>query len=198
MILTVQKSDKEILKSLEGESAVFIIACAGCAVKSNTADKQSIEYISKLLSDNNIKISEIEILGSVCAKQKTQEILSKNTNFQKAKTILFLSCGTGIQAVGSFSDKRLIAVLNSQAITVVESSYSKFCSVCGDCILSYTQGICPKTRCPKSLVNGPCGGFVNGKCEIDSSKDCAWVLIYEKLKKNNGLDKFINSFIEPK
>ncbi|MDR0822197.1 MAG: methylenetetrahydrofolate reductase C-terminal domain-containing protein [Endomicrobium sp.] len=198
MILTIKKSDEEILESLKGESAVFIIACAGCAVKSHTADKQAVETISKLLSDNNIKVLGIEILGAVCNTQKAQETLSKNINFQKAKTILFLSCGTGVQAVGSFSDKRLIAVLNSAAIAAVEPSYSKFCSVCGDCILSYTQGICPKTRCPKSLVNGPCGGFVNGKCEIDPAKDCVWVLIYEKLKQNNALDKFLNRFIEPR
>jgi hypothetical protein len=44
------------------------------------------------------------------------------------------------------------------------------------------------TICAKSLVNGPCGGSKNGKCEAGQEKDCAWVLIYNRLKKQNRLD----------
>ena len=44
------------------------------------------------------------------------------------------------------------------------------------------------TICAKSLVNGPCGGSKNGKCEASQEKDCAWVLIYNRLKKQNRLD----------
>ncbi len=46
------------------------------------------------------------------------------------------------------------------------------------------------TICAKSLVNGPCGGSKNGKCEAGQEKDCAWVLIYNRLKKQNRLDNF--------
>ncbi|MCK4721978.1 MAG: methylenetetrahydrofolate reductase C-terminal domain-containing protein, partial [Dehalococcoidia bacterium] len=57
------------------------------------------------------------------------------------------------------------------------------CAACGDCILEFTGGICPIARCPKSLLNGPCGGSANGKCEVDPEKDCAWDLIIKRLEK---------------
>jgi hypothetical protein len=56
----------------------------------------------------------------------------------------------------------------------------------------------PKTECAKGFVNGPCGGEINGKCETDKTRDCTWVLIYEGLKKNGKLEKFLNQYIEPK
>jgi hypothetical protein len=63
------------------------------------------------------------------------------------------------------------------------------CLACGDCILHLTGGICPITRCPKSLLNGPCGGVYEGKCEVDRTNDCVWILIYRRLKELGQLDK---------
>jgi len=63
------------------------------------------------------------------------------------------------------------------------------CSMCGQCILSYTGFTCPM-RCPKTLRNGPCGGYdKNGKCEVDPSQNCVWVLIYNRSKMLHRLDK---------
>jgi hypothetical protein len=68
--------------------------------------------------------------------------------------------------------------------------YEEKCRACGDCVLEYTEGICPVTRCSKGLLNGPCGGYSkDGKCEVDPERDCAWVLIYKRLKERGHLDK---------
>jgi hypothetical protein len=41
-------------------------------------------------------------------------------------------------------------------------------------------------------LNGPCGGQVDGMCEVGEYKnDCAWVLIYEKLKEQDRMDLFM-------
>ncbi len=56
-------------------------------------------------------------------------------------------------------------------------------------MLDKTGGICPVSRCSKSLFNGPCGGSKNGKCEIDSQVDCGWQLIYDRLKELGQLEK---------
>jgi len=61
------------------------------------------------------------------------------------------------------------------------------CAACGDCLLALTAGICPIARCAKGLLNGPCGGSQNGKCEVDPEKDCAWALIIERLEKAGRL-----------
>ena len=67
--------------------------------------------------------------------------------------------------------------------------FTEVCGGCGNCVLHLTGGICPIVRCSKSLLNGPCGGTNNGKCEISSEVDCAWYLIVERMKKLGTLEK---------
>ena len=63
------------------------------------------------------------------------------------------------------------------------------CIGCGECVLDLTGAICPKTRCSKGLMNGPCGGSEGGKCEVDpDTLECGWNLIYERLKLLGKLD----------
>jgi len=69
--------------------------------------------------------------------------------------------------------------------------FIEMCRACGDCLLFETGGVCPVTRCAKSLLNGPCGGQAKGKCEVGGwTRDCAWVLIYNRLKEKGHLDFF--------
>jgi hypothetical protein len=75
------------------------------------------------------------------------------------------------------------------AVMDAQGNFYEKCSMCAECVLDETGGICPVTLCPKSLLNGPCGGMDKGKCEVDNERDCAWVLIYRELEKNNSLDK---------
>lgn len=53
------------------------------------------------------------------------------------------------------------------------------CQTCGQCILTHTKLICPM-NCPKGLRNGPCGGTLNGKCEVIPELDCVWTNIEKK------------------
>ncbi|MDR1721130.1 MAG: methylenetetrahydrofolate reductase C-terminal domain-containing protein [Endomicrobium sp.] len=52
--------------------------------------------------------------------------------------------------------------------------------------------------CAKGFVNGPCGGFFDGKCEINKTKNCVWILVYERLKNSGKLEEFIDKYVEPK
>ncbi|MEM1057681.1 MAG: methylenetetrahydrofolate reductase C-terminal domain-containing protein [Verrucomicrobiota bacterium] len=60
------------------------------------------------------------------------------------------------------------------------------CQTCGQCILSHTKLICPM-NCPKGLRNGPCGGTLDGKCEVLPELDCVWTNI--EAKKGAGKPK---------
>lgn len=53
------------------------------------------------------------------------------------------------------------------------------CQTCGQCILTHTKLICPM-NCPKGLRNGPCGGTLDGKCEVIPEIDCVWTRIEKK------------------
>ena len=50
-------------------------------------------------------------------------------------------------------------------------------------------GICPVTRCAKRMLNGPCGGSREDRCEVDPQRQCAWQLIYQRLKAIGQLDR---------
>lgn len=60
------------------------------------------------------------------------------------------------------------------------------CSMCGQCILSYTGFVCPM-RCPKQLRNGPCGGTTGDRCEVGDGRVCVWHLIYRRNRRLNRL-----------
>jgi hypothetical protein len=197
MILTSKKPQAEILESLNGAGIIFIIGCAGCASRSKTGDEKAALEIKDFLLSNGKKVSGHIILPSACNLQNVEKFLGQNENFKTADTALILACGTGAQAVGEIFDKNIVPALNSDFISTTGGAHKNFCSACGNCVLAFTQGICPKTRCPKKLLNGPCGGFVCGNCEVDKDRKCAWVLIYEKLKKKGKLDDFVKSYISP-
>jgi len=114
---------------------------------------------------------------------------------EKAKdydAVLSMACGAGVQFVAEMLESMpVIPALNTRFIGVAaeEGIFAEKCRACGNCLLADYGGICPITMCAKSLVNGPCGGYKDGKCETSSERDCAWIMIYERLVKQNRLDK---------
>ena len=95
------------------------------------------------------------------------------------------SCGVGVQTISQMlEDKPVYACCDTielpgfQGVTPLEVD----CGQCGQCFLNLTGGICPITACSKSLVNGPCGGTKNGKCEVNPEMDCGWERIIQRLK----------------
>jgi hypothetical protein len=42
------------------------------------------------------------------------------------------------------------------------------------------------------MLNGPCGGSVDGKCEVgDYTQPCGWIEIYKALRSIDRLDLFL-------
>lgn len=57
------------------------------------------------------------------------------------------------------------------------------CKMCGDCALYSCGFLCYQSGCPKKMVNGPCGGSINGYCEVFPDKKlCFWVRVYKQMK----------------
>jgi Methylene-tetrahydrofolate reductase C terminal len=75
-------------------------------------------------------------------------------------------------------------------VTEERGVYSERCQGCGRCILAETGGVCPIARCSKRMLNGPCGGSAQGKCEVSPEMPCGWQLIYDRLKTLGQLDRF--------
>lgn len=72
----------------------------------------------------------------------------------------------------------------------LEKTFKRFvynCQMCGDCTLFYSAFLCPQWHCPKRLVNGPCGGSNQGKCEVHPERLCFWIRVYDRLDKTTTL-----------
>ena len=120
---------------------------------------------------------------------------SANGNVEWADAVLSLACGAGVQFTSEkWPHKVILPGLNTAFVGVVEAAgeFTERCLMCGDCILHFTGGVCPITRCSKSLLNGPCGGSENGVCEIDSEVSCGWQLIYDRLRTQGRLESLVN------
>jgi hypothetical protein len=111
-----------------------------------------------------------------------------------------MSCGAGTQsAVEIFPEKPVFPANDSLFLGNMTrfQMFDERCSLCGESVLDMTGGICPVTACPKGLLNGPCGGTDNGKCEVSPDIDCAWVRIYDRMKKTDQLEDF-KEVLKPK
>ncbi len=65
------------------------------------------------------------------------------------------------------------------------------CKDCGDCSLPDIAFLCPESQCAKNQRNGPCGGTLDGHCEVNGYGDCIWLRAYERLKSDGINDEVI-------
>ena len=193
MIITKQKEIKDILKYLVGQNKIFIIGCGECSTTCKTGGEEDIKKISELLTKEGKTITGYCIPKAPCVAAQVKLEMAKNKKLIEASdAILVLACGLGIQSVKENLRQAKQVHVGCDTLfmgaMVQNNVFLEKCSACGDCVLELTGMICPVTRCPKSLLNGPCGGQNKGKCEVDKNRDCTWILIYNELKKQNRLD----------
>jgi len=192
MIITKQKILSDILKYLENENKIFLIGCGECSATCKTGGEEDVKKIKELLEKEGKTVTGYCVPEAPCIAAKVKLELAKNRKpIESSDAILVLACGLGIQSVKENLrvDKKVHVGCDTLFMGAIDSNglFLEKCSACGDCVLELTGLICPITRCPKSLLKGPCGGQDKGKCEVDKTKDCAWILIYNELKKQNKL-----------
>jgi ferredoxin len=203
MIITQQKPFDEIKSNLKPGEKIFIIGCGECSTTCKTGGEAEVVEMKSKLEAEGFSVVGYTVPQAPCVAASIKIELAKYRNkISEADSLLILACGLGVQSVveNLREEKDFHVGCDTLFMGVVDSKGSEFfeyCSACGECILESTGGICPLTRCSKGLLNGPCGGMDNGKCELDKERDCAWVLIYEKLKQKNKLH-LIEKIFPPK
>jgi len=194
MIVTQRKPSEEILNILKDQNKVFLIGCGECSTTCHTGGEKEVLEMKQFLEAQGKKVTGWVIPNAPCIAAQTKTAFAQNMPALKdTQAILVMSCGLGVQSVKENDRLKLevFPALNSMFGTLMDSkgSFYEVCSNCGDCVLDKTGCICPITRCSKGLLNGPCGGVIKGKCEVDRDRDCAWVLIYKELERKGQLDK---------
>ncbi len=192
MIITELKPLAEIINSLKGHTKVFLVGCGECATTCKTGGKEEIEKVGQQLRDAGFLITGSCIPGAPCIAAQIKVELAKNMRaFREAEALVVCACGLGVQSVKDNDRfaKKVLPGCNTLfgAVCDAQGAFIEKCSMCGECVLGMTAGICPITLCPKGLLNGPCGGMDKGKCEVNKDEECAWVLIYREQEKRGTI-----------
>jgi len=205
MHATIQKSLDEILGCLDGEEKVFVVGCSNCAAKCKSGGETETKAMKERLEAKGISVTGWAVPangGSLCKLSAAKELLNVDhkEEVESADSFLVLACGQGIHTVIDATDGGNVhpgcdTIFGGE--TVSDNFITEYCSLCGECIVEHTGGLCPVTLCAKGLLNGPCGGASEGKCEIFKERDCGWHLIYERLKLLGKVD-LIRQYREPK
>jgi hypothetical protein len=192
MIITKKKEINTILESLKGKKTVYLFGCNSCAEQCATGGEKEIKEMTAILEENGIKVVGASLPEETCYRQIILKDYRLKPELKEAEAVLVLACGAGVRAVADAAEETqpVLPALDSLFLASVErvGRFFEGCSLCGECVLDSTGGICPHTECPKGLLNGPCGGVAHGMCEVNTECECAWVRIYTRLEKQGRLD----------
>ena len=202
MIMGERKPLSEIREMLEGYRKVLVLGCRTCVAVCMAGGDKEVELLGSLLRIASKKEgAELEIVEDAVERQCDVEYIEPlKEKVEECDVVLSMACGCGVQfMVELYPDKPVLPAINTNFIGVTESVgvWTERCAQCGNCVLHLTGGICPIARCSKTLLNGPCGGSQEGKCEIAPDVDCGWQLIYDRMAKLGQLDK-LAEVIPPK
>lgn len=208
MIVTKEKPLDEILGFLFPYKNILIVGCDGCTQPPRGL-REAKTFAKLIEMGGKLRNKDFQCKSTTVAVQCDNHISATTLTPQVdgVEAILSLACGVGVQTlVEIFPDIQIYPGQNTVFIGSQERESGVLferCKACGDCLLAETGGICPVARCSKGMMNGPCGGCVEGKCEVPVEirdergevietidKDCAWYLIYNRLKKANRIDLF--------
>ncbi|VVB92067.1 Uncharacterised protein [uncultured archaeon] len=191
MIISSQKEFKEILRALK-EKNIFIIGCGKCATKLHVGGEPEVLEMRKKLTKAGKNIVGWTVLSSACNISSWDDVLAQNPGIGKSDALLVMSCGGGVSVISSLSERQVYPALDTESLggMRLEDTMKELCRMCGECTVWEFGGICPVSQCPKGLLNGPCGGAMEGKCEVDE-RTCAWDEIYERQKSLGKLGNLV-------
>lgn len=196
MIVAEHKPIKELLEMIEGYNNILLVGCKGCVTVCNAGGSKEVAILAAALriarrkQDKPVTIDELTL-----DRQCEPEFISwldepvKKNNYD---AIVSLACSIGPQYIAEEFDTLVVLPgLNTSFMggTVEHGIWEEYCAACGDCVIQSFGGLCPITRCAKGLLNGPCGGSVDGKCEVNEDMDCIWELIFERMKSLGQVDR---------
>jgi len=202
MIVTKKRDFQELMENVKQYRNVFLLGCSECAALCGTGGEPQLEEMKEAL-----KAAGKEVIGTFMAKAGCQVLGTKvelkpyKKVIDRADCIIVLSCGSGTQtAVELYEDKPVYTANDSMFLGNMTrlQLFDERCSLCGECILNKTGGLCPLTACPKGILNGPCGGCRDGYCEVSPDRKCVWVRIYERMKRLDRLQELCDTILDAK
>ncbi len=200
MFLTEKKDLKEIDEALIKYKKIGIIGCASCASVCLTGGSKEVKEMEKHLAASGKDVAFTISIDEPCDKRVLKEdIRFVEDEIEGVQAVVVLSCGTGVQTIGEFIGKKVIAGTDSRYIAQTEhiGKYNMLCGGCDQCRLNFTGGVCTLTLCPKGLSNGPCEGHKGFNCEVYEENECVFMKSYKLLSKYFE-EENLNKIFEPR
>jgi ferredoxin len=194
MIVAERKSIPELLEILKGHKKILVLGCGTCVTVCLAGGEREVSIIASALRiASRVQGLGFEIDELVIERQCDNIFIEQAVEaIQKCDAVLSLGCGAGVQAIAErYPQKPVYAGLDTAFLGILEERgvWAEKCAACGSCVLHKYGGICPVTRCAKHMLNGPCGGSREDRCEVRPDRPCAWQLIYTRLKGIGQLEK---------
>jgi ferredoxin len=176
---------------------ILLVGCNECVTVCSAGGRKEVGLLSSALQSaflsagKSIEIKE-HTLERQCDPEYVEELVGM---MDRVDAVVSMACGCGVQEVARrYKNKPVFPAVNTKFMGASEKQgvWAERCQGCGNCLLGITGGICPIARCSKQLMNGPCGGSTNGKCEISKEVDCAWQLIWDRLKMLGQEERYLD------
>jgi ferredoxin len=196
MITAERKPLDEILAYIKPFKRILLLGCNECVTVCAAGGRKEVGVLASGIQMSMLKNgASIEIREHTLERQCDPEYVEELVPIiDSADAVLSMACGCGVQQLATrFKDKPVFPAVNTKFMGGSDRHgvWTERCKGCGDCLLGVTGGICPIAKCAKQLMNGPCGGSVSGVCEIGDEVECAWHLIWERLKALGLTDQYL-------
>jgi ferredoxin len=195
MITAERKPLEEITEFVKPYRRILLVGCNECVTVCAAGGRKEVGLLASALQLKFMQEGQtLDIKEMTLERQCDPEYIEELAPFvDQADAVLSMACGCGVQEVARrYKNLPVYPAVNTKFMGASERQgvWAERCQGCGDCLLGLTGGICPIARCSKRLLNGPCGGSTNGKCEISSDVDCVWQLIWDRLKALGMEDRY--------
>lgn len=195
MIVAKPKPFDVVYRMISPYKRIMLAGCGSCVTVCFAGGEKEVGILSSMLRMRAQKDGrELAVVEATVKRQCDVEFIDElKTKVEGVDAILSIGCGAGIQYVAErFGKVVVLPGLDTSFLGVTEAMgvWSERCLGCGDCKLHLTAGVCPVARCSKSLLNGPCGGSMNGKCEVSDDVPCGWQLIVDRMEALGVLDRY--------
>ena len=198
MIVAERKPLAEILDMVRDCKKILVLACRGCVSVCSAGGEREAEILASLIRLGMKKNGKsCEVIEGSLVRQCDREYIEGIDQWQgQYDAIVSTACGVGVNFIANLRPAdNVFPALNTTFFggSAEQGIWSEQCAGCGDCVLHLTGGLCPVARCAKSLMNGPCGGSVDGRCEIDPNVDCVWQMIYDRMGRLDRQEEMAKS-----
>ncbi len=193
MIIAERKPVNEILGMVSNAKKILVLGCRGCVTVCSAGGEREVEILASLIRLGLQKEGKkVEVIEGTLVRQCDKEYIDAIDQWKgQYDAIVSMACGVGVNFIANLrSNVNVYPAVNTSFMggSAEQGQWTEQCAGCGDCVLHLTGGLCPVARCAKSLMNGPCGGSVNGRCEIHSEVECIWQSIHDRLGRIGNSD----------